>query len=74
MLSSAVQDQSEERFVHDCDIKPETGSMLKLKAVARQIHAPPQTLSPVVNREGVTARLERTSPYESRRGTRLGYF
>jgi hypothetical protein len=55
MLSSAVQNPSGRRFVHDCDIKPETSSMLKLKAVARQIHARHQTLSPVAIREGVTA-------------------
>jgi hypothetical protein len=55
VLSSAVQNPSERRFVHDCDIKPETGSMLKLKAEARQIHARHQTLSPVAIRETVTA-------------------
>jgi hypothetical protein len=63
------------RFVDDCDIKPETGSMLKLKAVARQIHARHQTLLSIASREEpLRMRLQWTSVYESRRGTRLEYF
>lgn len=66
--------QSEEDFLNDCVIKLKTGSMLKLKAMARQIYTRNQTLFSIAICESPRTRLECTPLYESRSGTRLGYF